>query len=125
MHPPPGAVSRPSAPSPAAPEAPLARQPTPTPSPSSDPNALPPTNGDVSSPEKKRDSKISFAEGPHKDLETQEPLVSNVVEPEPHDMMSFVDMLFGGRLASMIVCETCKSVSAARDCLKGLSRISR
>ena len=62
----------------------------------------------------KRDSRVSFTEGPHKDMETSTPLVSNVVvepEAEPHDMMSFVDLLFGGRLASMIVCETCKSVS--------------
>lgn len=31
-------------------------------------------------------------------------------EPARADMVSFVDLLFGGRLASMIVCESCKSV---------------
>ncbi|KAL7415159.1 hypothetical protein BDY24DRAFT_440099 [Mrakia frigida] len=70
----------------------------------------------------KRSSRVSFTDGPHKDAETSQPLLSNVEpEAEPHDMLSFVDLLFGGRLASMIVCETCKSVSHTYEDFMDLS----
>ncbi|CED83535.1 Ubiquitin-specific protease [Phaffia rhodozyma] len=37
------------------------------------------------------------------------------------DMVSFVDLLFGGRLASMVVCESCKSVSHTYEDFMDLS----
>lgn len=118
MHPKPPPPVSPSSPIPPSPSSTISQAPSaqnsPLPS-SSETSPLPtvaPLDVNNEASLHKTTSRVTFSEGPHKDKETSTPLVSSVVpESEAHDMMSFIDLLFGGRLASMIVCETCKSVS--------------
>jgi hypothetical protein len=81
-----------------------------------------PETASVNSSVSEATSTASSIPVPHLEPPAQKPPpTADTPAEERDDLVSFVDLLFGGRLASMIVCGTCKSVSHTYEDFMDLS----